>query len=296
MLVCPFTKKKLRLLDSRELEQLNTGIQQGNFYFYEGVPVNFTLKKAYSANNQIYIYPVVDEVVFLKKRTSIVPKNRTRNPHKRVLNDVADAFYEEFGFKPSRKSVGLHQLMYEPLPLEQLNEFQTMLPKLGGTFISLAVNDVETTHHLIFGKKFDHHIHIDHSFARMKAVLGQLVEETLYILSDEGDLPLSDCSVDAVLASDFIEDGENFQKLSYTELKRNLKPHGVAIVLDDLENLSPIRNSYNADKFIRKLLRYFIPWKKQFPPSFHFHAVKRYLVGEGKLNLEEKSFRRQLSS
>ena len=293
MLICPFTKKKLRLLDDRELNQLNAGIEQGLFYFFDGVPVDFKLEKAYSANNQVYIYPVVENVVFLKKRTAIVQKNRTRNPHKRVIREVADAFYDEFGFKSSNSSA--HLVVNETLPLQELDKLQSILPKSGKVFMSLAINDVDAIHHLMFEKKFDSLLHLDHSFHRLKALTGQLIEGTHYVLTDEGDLPIADKQIDAVLGHDFPDDDIRLQKLMYAELKRCLSPDSTVVFINDNDAASGIRDHYKSDKVTRNLLKLITPWKKQRLPSFHFYSINRNSSKEA-TSIKETSLRRQLSS
>ena len=95
--ICPFIWLELIELNKFELSLINSKISDGLYFYHHGAPVNTKLKKAFICNKRFYIYPVFEDMVYLKKLTAIVPKNRTLEANKRVSKDSAEAFYKEFG-------------------------------------------------------------------------------------------------------------------------------------------------------------------------------------------------------
>jgi uncharacterized protein YbaR (Trm112 family) len=97
-LVCAFSRKPLRFMTEKELVTINAKLKEEQLFFYCGAPVNFELSAALVSETLVYVYPVIDDIVYLQKQTAIVSKNRTLNPLKRVDQREIDQFYIDFGF------------------------------------------------------------------------------------------------------------------------------------------------------------------------------------------------------
>lgn len=90
-LICPFTGRNLRLLSEAELSDVNAKIVTNELFFYPGAQVKKPLKRALVTEHQTYIYPILDNIILLKKETAIVAKNRTENYLKRVSDQIGRA-------------------------------------------------------------------------------------------------------------------------------------------------------------------------------------------------------------
>ena len=65
--LCPISGKALRAMSKDELSVVNQKIVNGELYFHPGIQIELKLKQAYITENQTYIYPVVDDILLLKK-------------------------------------------------------------------------------------------------------------------------------------------------------------------------------------------------------------------------------------
>ncbi len=275
-LVCPFTGKGLIELSKAELLQVNRQISDGILFFHHGAPVNVKLKKAFTTSSRTYIFPVFEEILFLKKVTAIVPKNRTKEPNKRTSQDSINEFYKEYGLGRKFKKDPADELNIQsnPISLEQLKDLSKLLPKSGKSFVSVVTHDIDSIHNLVFGRNFDQYIHMDFSFDRLRSVVGKLKKDTIYVLGDICDLPLKSDSVDAMFSFDYINKYEKEeQKETYEELKRSMLADGVSVLMYDKNLPLHAKSRYVSDQRAHKAMKVVTPWKKTKSSNFYFYPV-----------------------
>lgn len=282
-----------------ELSVVNQKIVNGELYFYPGIQIELKLKQAYITENQTYIYPVVDDILLLKKDTAVTAKNRTKNPLLRVTERTIEEFYAEYSLlKKGRKATpALKLLKSQPLSHEKLAELKTLLPKSGDFFMSAVTHDVDALHNLVFNTKFNQYLHIDFSLDRLEAIKPDVKKGTTLILCENANLPFAENMVDALFSFDYINEYEKAdQNLAYQELKRVLKEEGCSVVLYDKGKPLHAQTQLKTDQISKKALGLLAPWKKKKVPSIYFHPVEVSSNSDNSEQLLTKtSFGRQFS-
>ncbi len=264
-------------MSKAELAIANDKCSTGELYFHVGIPVDIKLKAAYTTDNHLHIFPVVDDILMLKKDTAISPKNRTKNPYLRVPERLVEDFYAQYPSLRKGKSTDaqMKEVHSQPLSNEQLLELKTLLPKSGECFMSAVTHDVDALHNLVFNTDFNHYLHIDFSFARLNAIRKDLKEGTLLVLCDIANLPFNESSIDALFSFDYINEYDKTdQATAYHELKRILKPGGCSVVLYDKDKPLHAQSHHKSDQRAKKAMGVLAPWKKKKVPTIHFHPVE----------------------
>lgn len=289
-LICPFTGRKLRFLSAQELETVNNRIDLGELYFHPGIQVKNKLAQALVSEHQTYIYPIEDNIFFLKKETAIVAKNRTENYLKRINQSVIDQFESTYSFDvPSTDQVASKATLSSDL----VGELKSKLPKVGKHFLSMCNGDVDAIHNLIFNTTFEQYIHVEFDLVSLKKVAPELKENTVLILADYATLPFIESSIDALVSFDPINQYDKAdQKLIYDDFKRALKGNAQSVIIYDDSKPLHTKILLGADKLSKTARGVLMPWKKSNLPTFHFHGVKTennagrasQIVGKGSLN------------
>lgn len=266
-------------MSPEELSIVNQKIANGELYFHPGIQVEISLEQGLITENQTYFYPIVDDIVLLRKDTAVTAKNRTKNPLLRVTQQTVEAFYTEF--KPLKKGdnshVGLKQMRSKPLSNEQLSELKGLLPRSGDCFLSAVTHDVDALHNLVFNTHFNQYLHIDFSLDRLRVIKAEMKDNTLLILCDNANLPFAEESIDALFSFDYINEYDKAdQTQAYQELKRVLKGNGHSVVLYDKDKPLHAQAQFKSDQLSKKALGIVAPWKKKKVPSIYFHPVKTH--------------------
>lgn len=274
-LVCPFSRKSLRLMSEKELSTVNSLIKNEQLFFYAGAPLNFDLEAAFVTENQLYIYPIINGIVFLQKQTALVAKNRTQNPLKRISQVQIDAFYRAHGFGEANETIiASKELRSNKISDSQLLELAALLPQKGNCFLSIATHDVDSIHNLSYRLKYSHHFHMDFSLSRLVAIQNDLPKSTILILGDMNYLPFNSDAIDGLFSFDYINDHvKEIQTGAYEELKRCMNSNGVSIMLYDKEKPLHSKNQLKSDQLSKKALSVVAPWKKVKLPNIIFHPI-----------------------
>lgn len=297
-LICPFTGRKLRFLSDKELEVINIRIGNGELYFHPGIQVSTPLTQALVTEHQTYIYPVFNDIFYLKRETAIVAKNRTENYLKRISNTVIENFEAKYNFNNS----GLpskHETKIKPnrLASELAGSLRDKLPKRGNHFVSMCSNDIDAIHNLVFGTEYKHYIHVEFELSNLSKVSSDLKDKTVLVLADNGHLPFAPESIDALISFDPINQYNKVdQKVIYEDLKRAMNADGASIVLFDNERPLHTKVLLGADKLSKTARSMVMPWKKAKLPTFHFEGVQLDRVTKGSDQIVSKtSLNRQFS-
>lgn len=282
-----------------ELAVVNQKIVNGELFYYPGIQIEQELEQAYITENQTYFYPVIDDILLLKKDTAVTAKNRTRNPLLRVTEKTIQDFYTEYSLLSRTRNTTpvIPVLKDKPLSNDQLGELKTLLPKSGDVFMSAVTHDVDALHNLVFNTKFNQYLHIDFSLDRLEAIKPDIRKGTVLVLCENANLPFAENTVDALFSFDYINEYEKAdQNLAYHELKRVLKEDGCSVVLYDKAKPLHAQTQLKTDQISKKALGLLAPWKKKKVPSIYFHPVEVNSNSDNSEQLVTKaSFGRQFS-
>lgn len=292
--ICPFTKKGLRLLSEHELAMINNKCERQELLFYSGVPVNFEIQQAFVSTNFLYIYPVHEGVVLLKKATSIVSGNRIEHPFLARDQKKVEDFYQAYGFQDEgRKAIEGNAILEDAIK----DEVRNYLPKQGETLISANANSASDVLNLVYGCQYQYHIHLDHDLERLRAVQGSLERTSTQVLCDQVFLPLQSASVASFIDLDLNNALDKSDQVAlYKEMTRVLSATGVCVKLySDSKNFE-FKKLLAADKLAKKAKNLLKPWKTQEYPSMYFIQIQTPPQGSSaELNVKKTKFSSQFS-
>ncbi|MBO3697123.1 hypothetical protein [Roseivirga sp. E12] len=273
---CPFTGRKLRFLSEQELENVNERIGRGELFFHPGIQVKVKLSQALVTEHQTYIYPIFDNIFYLKRETAIVAKNRTENYLKRISQTLIDDFEKRYDFNSLTKSTEeAKPRSLDVLSLEQITSLRGKYNKSGKYFVTVSSTDIDAIHNLVFETKYQQYIHVEFELNKLRAISAELKDKTVLVLADNGKLPFADELIDTMVSFDPINKyAKADQKLVYDDFKRVLAEGAVSVVL--FENDKPMHTKFllGVDKLSKTARSMVMPWKKAKLPTFHFEGVK----------------------
>ena len=288
VLQCPVTHKPLRLMTEEELNKVNERIRSGQFYFQGRAQVKFELKAALVTIQHTYIYPIIDDIVLLKKGTSIVPKNRTENPEMRITEEHTEAFYNQLGLNElgEFQKVKAQESGELPLDAAELKRLAMLLPKTGRNLLTLAGAEADHIHNLRFGKTFDQVFHMDDDMLGLLRLKAVLRNDTRLLYVDKTKLPFKEGEVDALFAFDLVNESEKeTQNELYEGLKSILSAQSGAVLLYAEDKKSFLLNKHKTARKLSKLK----PWKKDKTPEIHFHPVNSTAMGANQAPIVTKT-------
>ncbi|OEK00964.1 hypothetical protein BFP97_05320 [Roseivirga sp. 4D4] len=275
-LSCPFTGRKLRFLSEQELENVNERIGRRELYFHPGILVSTKLTRALVTEHQSYIYPVFDNIFYLKRETAIVAKNRTENYLKRVSQNVIDDFESRYELNTvNEQVVTSSSKKLEMLSPDRVTSLRANYPKTGENFVSICANDIDAIYNLVFETRYKRYIHVEFDLRKLKSIEAELKENTVLILADNGKLPFEDGAIDAMFSFDPINKyAKADQKFIYDDFKRVLKPGALSTVL--FENDKPLHAKLlsGVDKLSKTARSVVMPWKRSKLAKIDFQGVK----------------------
>ena len=269
-----------------QIDNVNIKVEEGQLYYYPGIKATQKLTAALITENHNYIYPIVDDIILLKKETAMTSMGRTRNPHARVSDPMINEFFDTYKLLKKRKisQPSLKEPKSKPLSNDQLAKLKGLLPKEGDCFMSEVTHDVGALHNLVYNSKFHLYLHLDFSVERLQAIKSDIKKGTMLVLCDNYNLPFIDDAIDSLFSFDYINEYEKeSQKAAYKELKRIMKGEGVSVVLYDENRPHYANTQLKVDKVSKKLLNFLSPWKKRKLPTIYFYPIRN----KGKNDKEE---------
>ncbi len=262
----------MRFLSENELENINNRIDSGELYFHLGIKVQTHLAQALVTEHQSYIYPIIDNILYLKSETAIVAKNRTENYLKRISQTVIDDFEAKYSFNSECNSVA--SISSKSISPELVVSLKSKLLKKGNYFMSIGSSDIDALHNFIFQTSFEEYIHVDYDLNKLKSIQVELKGKTVLVLADNGNLPFADGSLDALVSFDPINQYDKAdQKFIYDDLKRILGHNAASVMFYD--NDKPLHTKFllSADKLSKTAWSLIMPWKKVKLPTFYFEGI-----------------------
>ena len=79
-----------------QIDNANIKFEEGQLYYYPRIKATQKLTAALITENHNYIYPIVDDIILLKKETAMTSMGRTRNPHARVSDPMINEFFDTY--------------------------------------------------------------------------------------------------------------------------------------------------------------------------------------------------------
>ena len=295
--ICPFSSRRLRLMSEHELVNVNKRIKSGELFFYPGVQVKKELEKALVTEHQTYMYPVFDRILFLRKETAIVARNRTENALKRLNDSTVQSFENKYQFGINVIEPEPHHQVEELLSDKEVTMLRRQLSKKVELLVTGCCENADTIHNLIFGSDFEQHVHFDDSIGRLRRVKQELPNSTISVLCDKDNLAFDNERVGAVFIFDLINSlSKESQKEAYQELKRILTEDGNGVALFGANQPNAASSDFKSDVFTKKALGLAAPWKKVKLPNMYFHRVSIPETEKKRGRTTTKtSFRRQFS-
>ncbi len=275
-LICPFTGRNLRFLSEKELETVNERIGRGELYFHPGIQVSKSLSQALVTEHQTYIYPIFDDIFYLKRETAIVAKNRTENYLKRISQIVIDEFERKYSFDQNQQgNIKETAPKHKGITSQLASSLRDKLPKKGKYFLSMCSGDIDAIHNLVFGTDFDQYLHVDFELSKLRAIAPSLRDKTVLILADNGHLPFKASTVDALVSFDPINKyTKEDQKVIYQNFKSVLSTDAASVLLYDSSKPLHAKVLLGADKLSNVARGVVMPWRKAKKASFHFEGVQ----------------------
>ncbi|MFY0594572.1 methyltransferase domain-containing protein [Roseivirga sp.] len=274
-LICPFSGRNLRYLTDAELVVVNSRINGGELFFYPGVQVKESLKRALVTEHQTYIYPVDDNIIYLKKETAIVTKNRTKNYLKRVSDTVISSFESIYSFNRKTDSEQVNKLPSVPsMPSDAIASLKQYITKSQNVFVSMCSNNADDVHNLVFNTHFAEYVHADFDLERLKALKSELKKDTTLVLCDPVALPFAQESIDTLVSFDLINEYEkDVEKEAAGEIKRVVCSRGASIVMFNDSLPLNAERQLKKDELVKKAKVLMKPWKKVSSCEIYFHPI-----------------------
>ena len=274
-LICPCTGRNLRYLTEAELIVVNSKINNSELFFYPGVTVEKPLSRALVTEHQTYIYPVQNDILFLKKETAIVTKNRTENYLKRISAEVITNFKSQYKF--DQATIIDEEVLSNcvlPISSDVIGTLRQYITKSSDVFLSMASESADNIHNVAFNTESRSYVHADFDLKRLQSIKGDLQKGTICVLCDLTALPFAGGSVDAMVSFDLINEYDKAtQKLAATEIKRVVNSKGSSVVLfnDSLPLFA--ERQLKKDEMVKKAKVLMKPWKKVSSSTIHFHPI-----------------------
>ncbi len=293
-LICLFTQKPLRLLNETELEVVNQKIANKELSFFEGAPCKKPVTKAYSTNQYLYIYPEIDGVLYLKRATTIVAKNRVEYPLHRREEAENDNFYKTYSLSDDHPVYS--SSTSNRLTEQELKSFKSRLKKealLLFTSNACSADDVLNT---TYGMTVDQHIHADYDLARLKSIQPEIPYGPLLVLIDQDKIPVAANLLDGIINFEPIDQMEKEKQIEfYKHLKSVLKPNGVLVSAYDVRDDLYLEKQLFNDIRKRKAIGLVAPWKKPALPKMYFIETGQSCeTSKNEVNNSQTSLSRQL--
>lgn len=232
------------------------------------MPVEKPLELAFASSNYLYIYPVFNDVLYLKKDTAIVSKNRVQNPFHKIHQAEIDQFNSTYGLSDERT---VDSTLVDALDKTLRDQITDKLSKSGDVFITANAHTVDDIHNITYGFSYDTFLYFDHQLERLQKIKTELPNETVKVFIDKATVPVESNCVQAFVdfeKADFLEKDE--QVTLYNELKRVLAIDGASVKLyRDQKNLT-LKKLLKADLRAVKAKNMLTPWKKQKLPFMYF--------------------------
>lgn len=271
-LFCPFTKRELHLLSDEELAVVNEKIANRELSFHFGVPANLPLKRAYSTKQYLYVFPVIDGVLFMKKETAITAKNRVKDPLQRISIEVQEAFYKKYNIGKSQ--VVAHENERQLLD-EELEIFRSRLPKTQELVVTANASSADDVSNLLYEKGVGHHIHIDHDLNRLRSIQHNFNASTDIALIDNYSLPFYNDVINSLVNFEPLEElDKKDQKDLFKWIKANMNKHSVFITACKVKNKLPFKNQLRNGIISEKALKMIRPWIGSKLPLMFFCEIK----------------------
>jgi ubiquinone/menaquinone biosynthesis C-methylase UbiE/uncharacterized protein YbaR (Trm112 family) len=278
ILRCPITHTPLRKLSSAQISEINSRIDRGEIYHYDGSAIRKSLEQGLISQDGAYAYPIVQNVITLLPNLALELKSCCQpKPNLQKLKRMVQDYYDQIGWLIGEKG--------EYVDVEQFADTRTVVHKYyskcglrmhsylkpkGKYILDVGSGPAKDR----FGGGYSKRICVDLSFRALQEAQKHLGDKGLYLLADATNLPLQSASLDAAVSLHAIYHiPAEEQKTALEEMHRVLKSRSSAIVVYSWSHSALLMNIFHFP------INCFLALRKRFKRIYKFITGKSDKIG-----------------
>lgn len=239
---CPVTGSALRMIEEKELRQINAKIAADKLWQADGSPMKHLLEKALSNEDGSFVYPVAEGIVLLLKELAVVHSidkavQININTDKQKVKD----FYDYKGWVTDSKGNYEDAVLYEDLRevsssyLKKCHDrVSRYLNASGNYMLDAASGALQFDDYLQYSANYNYRVCVDFSFKALTEAKRKLGARGIYVLCDMTNMPFKDGVMGGFVSLNTIYHiPKDEQVLAIKELYRVLAPGCRGIVVYD---------------------------------------------------------------
>ena len=301
ILVCPHTRSDLRALRPEELNVINTEIQAGTRFHFEGSAVDQRLEDGLISTDGRYVYRIQEGVIILLKNLAIVAEEDVADEDAGGLmsdkKSVQD-FYNQFGWKQNDEGNFVDGDAYEDLrPVSQEYMYdcniriKRYLQPQGDYLLDAASGPIQFDEYLEQSKHYRYRLCVDLSFLALQEARKKLGDRGIYLVTDMTDLPLKENVVDGVVSINTLYHIPKDEQINaFREMYRVMKPGSSGILIYSWGRRSHLNNFLVLPQKVWRKVKTFFQRATKYsgydPDLLYFHAHPRSYFTKERLGFE----------
>ncbi|MBS1667871.1 MAG: class I SAM-dependent methyltransferase [Bacteroidetes bacterium] len=251
ILKCPSSGSNLHAAEDATIKDLNQKIETGEIFQADGNPFKGTLEKALVSDDGNYIYPIINDIILLRKDLALVKQkgNLAQNSisdEKKLVQD----FYNNRGWFTDEAGNYEDAVIFEDLrdvSKEYLKKCHDRVSRFlnpsGKYMLDAASGALQYDDYLQYSENFKYRVCVDLSFQALREVKKKLGDKSLCVLCDMTNMPFKDNVMDGFVSLNTIYHiPKDEQALAIKELYRLLSVKGKGVVVYDWYKHSPWMN------------------------------------------------------
>jgi SAM-dependent methyltransferase/uncharacterized protein YbaR (Trm112 family) len=301
ILVCPHTRSDLRALRPEELNVINTEIQAGTRFHFEGSQAEQRLEDGLISADGRYVYRIQEGVIILLKNLAIVAEEDVAGEDAGGLmsdkKSVQD-FYNQFGWKQNDEGNFVDGDAYEdlrPVSEEYMYDcnirIKRYLQPQGDYLLDAASGPIQFDEYLEQSKHYRYRLCVDLSFLALQEARKKLGDRGIYLVTDMTDLPLKENVVDGVVSINTLYHIPKDEQINaFREMYRVMKPGSSGILIYSWGRRSHLNNFLVLPQKIWRKTKTFFQRATKYsgydPDLLYFHAHPRSYFTKERLGFE----------
>ncbi|MEZ4688212.1 MAG: class I SAM-dependent methyltransferase [Bacteroidia bacterium] len=301
ILVCPHTRSDLRALRPEELNVINTEIQAGARFHFEGSALDQRLEDGLISADGRYVYRIQEGVIILLKNLAIVAEDDVADEDAGGLmsdkKSVQD-FYNQFGWKQNDAGNFVDGDAYEDLrPVSQEYMYdcniriKRYLQQQGDYLLDAASGPIQFDEYLEQSKHYRYRLCVDLSFLALQEARKKLGDRGIYLVTDMTDLPLKENVVDGVVSINTLYHIPKDEQINaFREMYRVMKPGSSGILIYSWGRRSHLNNFLVLPQKVWRKVKTFFQRAAKYsgydPDLLYFHAHPRSYFTKERLGFE----------
>jgi ubiquinone/menaquinone biosynthesis C-methylase UbiE/uncharacterized protein YbaR (Trm112 family) len=251
ILKCPITDTDLRLLNEKEITDINDKAGNEQLWQVDGQAVTASIQTGLISSDGNYLYPILNGIAILLKDLAIVD-NRSKILQENLSADklLVKNFYDEKGWFTNEEGDYEDAVIYEDLRdvskdyLKKCHDRVSRYLNPTGTYmLDAASGALQFDDYLQYSENYTYRVCVDFSFQALTEAKKKLGDKGIYILADMTNMPFKDNVMDGFVSLNTIYHiPKDEQVTAIKELYRLLAVGGKGIVVYDWFKHSPWMN------------------------------------------------------